>query len=80
MDASTSYIVLSIAIVLLIASLALTILWINMILHAVTQPIANKMIWIAVLIFFGPFSAIVYYYMVKKPMSYQPFNGTTSFQ
>jgi hypothetical protein len=45
------------------------IFWLMMIIHAASNPIENKPMWIVLLIFTGLIGAIVYYFIVKRPYS-----------
>jgi len=45
------------------------IFWLMMVIHAASNPIENKALWIIVLIFTGVFGAIIYYFAVKRKFS-----------
>ncbi len=62
-------------------SIGLTVIWIWMLVHAITKNTTEtQILWIALLIFFGPLAAIVYYFAVKKPMDAKPISGITEFK
>lgn len=43
------------------------IFWIMMLVHAAQQEVANKAMWIILMVFFGVVASIVYYFVVKRP-------------
>lgn len=53
-------------IVIPIIALVGFIFWLMMVIHAASNPIENKALWIIVLIFTGVFGAIIYYFAVKR--------------
>ena len=57
------------AVVLPIIAVAGFIFWLMMVIHAASNPIENKALWIIVLIFTGIFGAIIYYFVVKRKFS-----------
>ena len=55
--------------VLMLGLLVFTfIFWLKMIIHAATHNIPNKGTWISFMIIFNLLPAIIYYYVVKKPL------------
>lgn len=49
-----------------ILALLIFIFWMSMLVHSITNPIPNKVIWIVVNIVFGVMGALVYYLAVKQ--------------
>lgn len=47
------------------------IIWIKMLIHAIQHGGDNKVAWILVIVFAGVLGAIIYYFVVKKPMDNQ---------
>jgi len=56
------------AIVVPIIALVGGIFWLMMLIHAASNPIENKALWIVILIFTGIIGAVVYYFVVKRAM------------
>ncbi len=54
--------------VFLIAALSITafIFWIVMLIHAASNEIPEKIVWVIILIFTGLIGAIIYYFVVKR--------------
>lgn len=46
--------------------LSLFVLWIWMFVHALSNPIDNKVVWVLCFIVFGVVTAIIYYFVVKR--------------
>lgn len=63
---NTFSVILKYWIVLGIIGLVATIFYIWMLVHAITKPIPNKIIWILVIFFLSPIWAIVYYFAIKR--------------
>lgn len=59
------YIIAIIAIFALIP-LAFCVFWFFMLVHALTKPIENKVVWVIVLIFLPFLGALLYYFVVKR--------------
>ena len=53
-------------IIVALISLAGTIFWVLMIIHAASKPIENRALWIIVMVFTGPVGALIYYFVVKR--------------
>lgn len=51
---------------ILILSLATTVFWIIMLIHAASKPIENKALWILIIVFAGLLGSIIYYFVVKR--------------
>jgi len=49
-----------------IIGLLFTIFWIMMLVHAISKPIPNKVLWILVIVLLSPIGAIVYYFSIKR--------------
>lgn len=79
---STGNIILIIGLALLLLSIAVMALWIWMLVHAITKNnTETQILWIVLMVVFGPLAAIVYYFAVKKPMDAKPYTGgNTSFK
>lgn len=54
-----------------------TIFWIYMLVHAATNEIKDKVMWIIIIIFTHFIGAAIYYYVVKKPYDLAHPKGTT---
>ena len=57
--------------VFIIISVAASIFWLFMFVHAAIKPIENKALWLILLLFFNIIAAIVYYFVVKKEFDKQ---------
>ena len=55
-----------------------TIFYIWMLVHAISKPIPNKIVWILVIFFLSPVWAIVYYFAIKRNFNEWVTNTTTS--
>ena len=60
-----------IAILFIVVSIAASIFWLFMFVHAAIKPIENKALWLVLLLFFNIIAAIVYYFVVKKEFDKQ---------
>jgi magnesium-transporting ATPase (P-type) len=49
-----------------VLTIAASIFWIMMIIHAASKPIENRPMWIVILVLTGLLGAIVYYFVVKR--------------
>lgn len=49
-----------------ILAIAGTIFWIMMVIHAASNPIENKAMWIIVMVLTGVLGAVIYYFVVKR--------------
>lgn len=49
--------------------LVTTLFWLWMLVHAATKPIENKVVWIILMVVFGPLVSLIYYFMVKRKFS-----------
>jgi len=45
------------------------VIWLVNLVHAIRNPINNKALWVIVMLVFGVFGAIVYYFAVKRPFN-----------
>lgn len=54
-----------------------TIFYIWMLVHAISKPIPNKIVWILVIFFLSPIWAIVYYFAIKRNFNEWVTNTTT---
>lgn len=50
-----------------VLGIGLFVFWIMMIVHASSNPIDNRAVWIIIMVFFHGLGAIVYYFSVKRP-------------
>jgi hypothetical protein len=55
--------------VVLVISIWSFVFWIQMIIHAASNPIENKALWIIVMVIFGIVGAIIYYFAVKRRLA-----------
>jgi len=79
MDASsTTNIILIVVALFIIISIVAIVFWVLMLIHAITKNTTEtQIVWIAVMIAFGPLAALIYYFAVKKPLDAQAFTGST---
>ena len=63
-------------IIVALISLAGTIFWVLMIIHAASKPIENRALWIIVMVFTGPVGALIYYFVVKREFDKQSNSAT----
>jgi hypothetical protein len=54
------------AIVMFALGIFFFVFWIKMIIHAASNPVQNKALWIVLMVLFGVLGAIIYYFVVKK--------------
>jgi len=63
---------IGIFIVLGIIGIIATVFWVLMIVHAATNNIEGRVVWILLMVFLGVIGAIIYYFVVKRNFAKRP--------
>lgn len=56
----------------LVIGIVTFVFWLWMLVHAATNPIENKALWIIIMVITGLIGSIIYYFMVKRGNGNQP--------
>jgi len=51
---------------LMVINILAFVFWILMLIDAIRRPIANKVVWILVLVFTGIIGALIYYFVIRR--------------